>query len=88
MKLISGLLIFISVIATFCIFQIICHGSGVKKIPALMVFGDSIVDSGNNNDLPTLAKCNFPPYGVNFTDQKPTGRFSNWKIPTDLLGIH
>lgn len=85
MKLISsGLLLLISVIANFCIFQVDCHGSGAK-IPALMVFGDSIVDSGNNNDLPTSAKCNFPPYGVNFTNHKPTGRFSNGKIPTDLL---
>nr|CAB3448471.1 unnamed protein product [Digitaria exilis] len=34
--------------------------------PALIVFGDSIVDPGNNNDIKTIIKANFPPYGVDF----------------------
>lgn len=58
-----------------------------KTVPAVMVFGDSIVDSGNNNNLITMAKCNFPPYGRDFMGGKPTGRFSNGKIPSDLIGI-
>ncbi|KAF8410401.1 hypothetical protein HHK36_002930 [Tetracentron sinense] len=53
--------------------------------PAMIVFGDSIVDSGNNNLLNTIAKCNFPPYGEDFIGGKPTGRFSNGKIPSDIL---
>ncbi|KAK1261886.1 GDSL esterase/lipase EXL3 [Acorus gramineus] len=53
--------------------------------PALIVFGDSIVDPGNNNGLKTIVKCNFPPYGQNFAGQIPTGRFCNGKIPTDII---
>nr|CAD1818943.1 unnamed protein product [Ananas comosus var. bracteatus] len=55
------------------------------KIPAVFAFGDSIIDPGNNNHLKTLIKCNFPPYGKDFIGHQPTGRFSNGKIPTDLL---
>ncbi|GMH14912.1 hypothetical protein Nepgr_016753 [Nepenthes gracilis] len=54
-------------------------------IPAVIVFGDSIVDAGNNNDLFTVCKCNFPPYGRDFQGGKATGRFSNGKIPSDFL---
>ncbi|KAK1320098.1 GDSL esterase/lipase EXL1 [Acorus calamus] len=56
-----------------------------QPVPAVIVFGDSIVDPGNNNALVTLTKCNFPPYGRDFVDHRPTGRFSNGKIPTDLI---
>jgi hypothetical protein len=55
-------------------------------IPALLVFGDSIVDAGNNNDLETLVKSNFPPYGKDFEGGIPTGRFCNGKIPSDIIG--
>ncbi|KAF3335211.1 GDSL esterase/lipase EXL3-like protein [Carex littledalei] len=54
-------------------------------VPAVIVFGDSIVDPGNNNDLKTPIICNFPPYGQNFYGHKATGRFSNGKIPTDFI---
>uniref|UniRef100_A0A5B7B773 Putative GDSL esterase/lipase EXL3-like n=1 Tax=Davidia involucrata TaxID=16924 RepID=A0A5B7B773_DAVIN len=53
--------------------------------PALIVFGDSIVDQGNNNNLKTLVKCNFAPYGKEFMGGNPTGRFSNGKTPADLI---
>ncbi|TKY57612.1 GDSL esterase/lipase EXL3 [Spatholobus suberectus] len=53
--------------------------------PAVLAFGDSIVDSGNNNDIKTLVKCNFPPYGKDFQGGNPTGRFCNGKIPTDII---
>ena len=57
-----------------------------EKVPAVIVFGDSIVDPGNNNNLVTVAKCNFPPYGRDFIGGIPTGRFSNGKIPSDFIG--
>lgn len=56
-----------------------------EKVPALIAFGDSILDTGNNNNLISLAKCNFPPYGKDFIGGKPTGRFSDGKVLTDLL---
>lgn len=57
-----------------------------ESVPALIIFGDSIVDTGNNNDLNTPAKCNFYPYGRNFPGATPTGRFSNGKVPSDFIG--
>ncbi|XP_042502698.1 GDSL esterase/lipase At3g14820-like [Macadamia integrifolia] len=56
-----------------------------SKVPAVLVFGDSIVDTGNNNYFPSVAKCNFPPYGRDFMGGIPTGRFSNGKVPSDLI---
>ncbi|GLT82609.1 hypothetical protein SLE2022_009700 [Rubroshorea leprosula] len=52
--------------------------------PSLLVFGDSIVDTGNNNYIPTIIKCDFEPYGRDFQGGKPTGRFSNGKVPSDI----
>ncbi|XP_010266002.1 PREDICTED: GDSL esterase/lipase EXL3-like isoform X1 [Nelumbo nucifera] len=55
------------------------------SFPALFMFGDSIVDTGNNNYIVSIAKCNFAPYGRDFPEGKPTGRFSNGKVPSDLI---
>ncbi|CAL2233036.1 unnamed protein product [Prunus armeniaca] len=68
-------------------------GLGVKllaaanvTIPAMFMFVDSIVDTGNNNDnLKTPARCNFPPYGRDFQGGIPTGRYSNGKVPSDFI---
>lgn len=56
------------------------------NIPAVIAFGDSILDTGNNNNLLTLIKVNFYPYGRDFVTRTATGRFSNGRIPTDLIG--
>lgn len=56
------------------------------NFPALYVIGDSLVDSGNNNHLDTLAKSNFPPYGSDFEGGKSTGRFGNGKTIADYIG--
>nr|ACF88336.1 unknown [Zea mays] len=53
--------------------------------PALIVFGDSIVDPGNNNDIHTIIKADFPPYGTDFQNHRATGRFCNGRIPTDFI---
>lgn len=55
------------------------------KVPAIIVFGDSSVDSGNNNHISTILKSNFEPYGRDFIGGQPTGRFSNGRIPTDFI---
>ena len=54
-------------------------------IPALFVFGDSLVDSGNNNFLKALAKANYSPYGSTFFG-KPTGRFTDGRTAADFIG--
>ncbi|XP_030515025.1 GDSL esterase/lipase At4g28780-like isoform X2 [Rhodamnia argentea] len=49
---------------------------------AFFVFGDSLVDSGNNNYLATTARADSPPYGIDYPTHRPTGRFSNgFNIP-------
>ncbi|KAL5704241.1 hypothetical protein ACHQM5_022694 [Ranunculus cassubicifolius] len=55
------------------------------KVPAVIIFGDSSVDSGNNNQLSSMLKSNFHPYGRDFLGGKPTGRFSNGKVPGDFI---
>ncbi|KAJ7944134.1 GDSL esterase/lipase [Quillaja saponaria] len=56
-----------------------------ETVPALIVFGDSIVDPGNNNYVTTLIKCDFYPYGRDFAGGNPTGRFSNGLVPSDMI---
>ncbi|KAL0914107.1 hypothetical protein M5K25_017611 [Dendrobium thyrsiflorum] len=50
--------------------------AGAGQVPAMFVFGDSLVDPGNNNQLLTMAKANFRPHGIDFPEG-PTGRFCN-----------
>ena len=58
-----------------------------NTISAVFVFGDSTVDPGNNNYLPTIARGNFPPYGKDFENHVPTGRFSNGRLVPDFVGM-
>uniref|UniRef100_J3LV00 Uncharacterized protein n=1 Tax=Oryza brachyantha TaxID=4533 RepID=J3LV00_ORYBR len=58
---------------------------GAPMATAVIVFGDSIVDPGNNNNLKTQIKANHAPYGMNFANGEPTGRYSNGLIPTDFI---
>ncbi|KAI3727292.1 hypothetical protein L1987_67105 [Smallanthus sonchifolius] len=53
-------------------------------VPAIIAFGDSAVDVGNNDYLPTIFKANYPPYGRDFVNHQPTGRFCNGKLATDI----
>ncbi|KAI0520376.1 hypothetical protein KFK09_007848 [Dendrobium nobile] len=76
----------------FVVFLHPLHGCAIganqtspRRPPAIIVFGDSIVDPGNNNVILTTIKCNFPPYGKDFVGHKATGRFSNGKIPSDII---
>lgn len=59
-----------------------------QKTPALFVFGDSTVDPGNNNFITTPMKSNFPPYGRDFINHVPTGRFTNGRLVSDFIGIN
>eukprot|EP00253_Pinus_taeda_P012111 PITA_12111 len=58
-----------------------------QNVGAVLFFGDSYGDPGNNNHILTLIKSNFPPYGRNFVGGNPTGRFSDGKILPDYLGL-
>ncbi|TYI47823.1 hypothetical protein E1A91_D13G201100v1 [Gossypium mustelinum] len=52
---------------------------------AFFVFGDSLVDNGNNNYLATTARADSPPYGIDTPSRHPTGRFSNGKNIPDFI---
>nr|POE48624.1 gdsl esterase/lipase [Quercus suber] len=66
------------------------HVHGVPQVPCYFIFGDSLADNGNNNQLQSLARSNYMPYGIDFPGG-PTGRFSNGKttvhVIAELLGF-
>lgn len=53
---------------------------------ATFVFGDSLAEVGNNNHLQySLARSDYPWYGIDFTGHKATGRFTNGRTIGDIL---
>eukprot|EP01018_Ginkgo_biloba_P024757 Gb_03963 [translate_table: standard] len=55
------------------------------KVPALFIFGNSLVDGGTNNYIPhSSAQANFPPYGETFF-HFPTGRFTDGRTVFDFI---
>ncbi|GAB4824324.1 hypothetical protein Ancab_007212 [Ancistrocladus abbreviatus] len=55
---------------------------------AILMFGDSSVDTGNNNYISpiiSINKADHPPYGKDFLNHIATGRFSNGKLVPDFL---
>ncbi|XP_047058320.1 GDSL esterase/lipase At1g33811-like [Lolium rigidum] len=60
-----------------------------QMVPCMYIFGDSLVDNGNNNNILSLARANYRPYGVDFPDgAAPAGRFTNGRTMVDLLADH
>lgn len=60
----------------------------VTRVSAVFAFGDSTLDSGNNNYLVTPYKSDFLPYGKDFFGHKPTGRFTNGRLLTDFAASY
>ncbi|KAK6290182.1 hypothetical protein POUND7_001723, partial [Theobroma cacao] len=73
-----------SFLASLVLVLVFLVANGDPLVPAVIIFGDSVVDVGNNNNLNTLIKANFPPYGRDFVTHRPTGRFCNGKLATDF----
>lgn len=79
-----------SLLICVVLLELVWFGNGQSRdhqplAPAFFVFGDSLVDSGNNNYIPTLARANYFPYGIDFGF--PTGRFCNGRTVVDYGGI-
>ncbi|KAL3511575.1 hypothetical protein ACH5RR_024292 [Cinchona calisaya] len=57
-----------------------------KTTVALVVFGDSLFDPGNNDSIKTTTEfqANFPPYGESFF-KYPTGRFCDGRVIPDFI---
>ncbi|OVA17209.1 Lipase [Macleaya cordata] len=68
-----------------------CHAASnnniniTRSFPAILVFGDSTVDTGNNNFILSLFKSNHYPYGREFPNHIATGRFSNGRLVPDFV---
>ncbi|GMP74100.1 hypothetical protein CsSME_00031624 [Camellia sinensis var. sinensis] len=56
------------------------------EVPCFFIFGDSLADNGNNN-VGSLAKSNYQPYGIDFPEG-PTGRFCNGRTISDIIAEH
>lgn len=58
------------------------------KNGASYIFGDSLVDAGNNNYLQTLSKADIKPNGIDFkaSNGNPTGRYTNGRTIGDIVG--
>ncbi|KAK1355677.1 Lipase [Heracleum sosnowskyi] len=59
--------------------------TGEPQVPCFMIFGDSLVDVGNNNILKTWARADYSPYGIDFKPFGPTGRFCNGRTTVDFI---
>lgn len=66
-------------------------GRSKRLVTASFVFGDSLVDAGNNDYLPrSLATARALPNGIDFPTRgaaHPTGRFTNGLTIPDLIGV-
>ncbi|KAI5331430.1 hypothetical protein L3X38_021556 [Prunus dulcis] len=58
--------------------------NGAPQVPCFFIFGDSLADNGNNNNLLSFANANYQPYGIDFPIG-PTGRFCNGRTTVDIL---
>ena len=73
------------ILLTVAFFVLTNARSTVPQVPCFFIFGDSLVDNGNNNGILTLARANYYPYGIDFP-QGSTGRFTNGRTTVDFLG--
>ncbi|KAG2652366.1 hypothetical protein PVAP13_1NG349900 [Panicum virgatum] len=68
--------------------SVLCLLPAASAARAFFVFGDSLVDNGNNNYLLTTARADAPPYGIDFPTHRATGRFSNGLNIPDIISEH
>ena len=74
---------FISLVV--CLVAVGTLSASSEAARAFFVFGDSLVDNGNNNYLATTARADSPPYGIDYPTHRPTGRFSNGLNIPDII---
>lgn len=84
--ILTFLWMWVSLSATPCFSQLQPQPPQGQQVPCFFIFGDSLVDNGNNNAILTLARANYRPYGIDFP-QGATGRFTNGRTYVDALGI-
>ncbi|CAN6164364.1 unnamed protein product [Urochloa humidicola] len=75
-----------AVVADAASTPVVAGTTTAKSPPVIYIFGDSMSDVGNNNYLLlSLAKCNYPWYGIDYKTGYPTGRFTNGRTIGDIM---
>lgn len=74
----------VEIVLRVFIFLVFFRISTSDDLPANFVFGDSLVDVGNNNYIVSFSKADFLPNGIDFG--RPTGRFTNGRTIVDIIG--
>ena len=76
-----------SMFLSLLVILIIWNNNVVPQVEAraFFVFGDSLVDNGNNNYLLTTARADAYPYGIDYPTHRATGRFSNGLNIPDII---
>ncbi|XP_021823853.1 LOW QUALITY PROTEIN: GDSL esterase/lipase At5g37690-like [Prunus avium] len=70
--------VMLGIVLAITIFTTMAAVASSAASPVTFVFGDSLTEVGNNNYLQySLAKSNYPWYGVDYAGGQATGRFTN-----------
>ncbi|XP_073008106.1 GDSL esterase/lipase At5g45670-like [Typha latifolia] len=72
-----GLVVLLGLISSSCV-------RSEPQVPCYFIFGDSLVDNGNNNNIASLARADYQPYGIDFPGG-PSGRFTNGLTTVDVI---
>lgn len=84
-SLISCFLLSIFLLLVTATSKLGCDNGTTNGVRGMIIFGDDIVDNGNNNGIVgSYIKSNYLPYGVDFP-YGPSGRFSNGKTIADCV---
>lgn len=73
----------------YCSLLAFAHGqaSNTSLTPAMFIFGETMINSENNNCIMTIARANYKhPYGIDFG--YPTDRFCNGISAADCAGTY
>lgn len=71
--------------AIFVTLVVMLHSLLAVSASCIFIFGDSLVDIGNNNHITTLARADIWYNGIDFANRFPTGRFCNGRTVPDFL---
>ncbi|KAK3232549.1 hypothetical protein Dsin_004430 [Dipteronia sinensis] len=81
----TNVLVIIIVVQILMMINMFKTGNSTKLPSTILIFGDSTMDTGNNNYINTILKGNHPPYGQNFPGHIPTSRFSDGELVPDFI---
>jgi hypothetical protein len=87
MAALAALVVGIAIVALAHCSVVAGTAAAPPKGPVTYVFGDSMSEVGNNNYFQlSLAKANYPWYGIDYPKGVATGRFTNGRTIGDYMG--